>query len=935
MINIGRKAPQQGLDFSDRAHAEGCSAEDWARCSLVPVSVRPLFRCHADRAIASRSGLRLSLVVTLYWLGLLAVPGLAPASDAPVAAPIRSYGIHADGALIYNPLSRDDHAPEPSAQTVQRQVRMDGYTLTVTVPKKMTGYDVVPIPYRLTWTGRAQFPMAVEATAFEEEARRKGRDLFDLALPGKLDLAVEYLGSITAHMKPGARHNLKPDMSDKPGVYPAFDRRPMVRSGVVESGDIVWFRFRVKNTGNTILKPEGFGGWGLYPELCTRDAGGELKVYSHHYDLYIRDRKYLYPGETHDFWVNFTSAQSTDSYRLPPGDYSIGFRAYYRCYKGWNDWINMWDGPWMYLAEMPITLAAQPRSQPVAPLKVTFTNGGNDDKLTGYIHTFEEFMTGFDCWQSAPKDTHALSGTLHVQVAPWTSQIVVKLIGTAPVRCKTVAFPAAMENTSLSVQPKLNPGNCMVRNGKREPVIYSQLMSDMRGNIQVSPWPEKYIVQDIRRMRECGINVCATTAMPWLYDDFRNPPENHTGDAMKYSLDVARREGMKLEGWGSYPFNRSTVADTYKALTGDTATMDAYSNNGFSAVSHSDPNIARANAAIWLYQFRRWGDAYAQFESGRIPFGTEDTRGWMREDEDLRLPIGDLSKKAFREWLAVKYQSVGALNTAWGTTYPGFANIDPEASGKVNLFEERWEYRDAAKPFHDWNLPIADYDEFRTWMRIKNYRESLDLIRQEVPQAAMLLRTEGANAIVEGLDPADPEPHIRQAYYSQRRVGAIGGMIVKSQAFAYHSDYTTLPYTPAEVRRLTRLGVEQGIIPAWLPQFDNMRDIALNSQIGVDYQMNYNTEMPVKGTMMHVLTPLFPWFKATIEEGGIPGITWEDLQCDGFATETQEREMLFFKKRLQAFLRSPAGIKASTDNVCVPDRSWLKKTTPRASYKLR
>jgi hypothetical protein len=142
-------------------------------------------------------------------------------------------------------------------------------------------------------------------------------------------------------------------MSDKPGVYPAFDRRPMVRSGVVESGDIVWFRFRVKNTGNTILKPEGFGGWGLYPELCTRDAGGALKVYSHHYNLYIRDRKSLYPGETHDFWVNFTSAQSTDSYRLPPGDYSIMFRAY----KGWNDWSNMWDGAWMYLAEMPITLA--------------------------------------------------------------------------------------------------------------------------------------------------------------------------------------------------------------------------------------------------------------------------------------------------------------------------------------------------------------------------------------------------------------------------------------------------------------------------------------------------------------------------------------------------------------------------------------------------
>jgi len=43
--------------------------------------------------------------------------------------------------------------------------------------------------------------------------------------------------------------------------------------------------------------------------------------------------------------------------------------------------------------------------------------------------------------------------------------------------------------------------------------------------------------------------------MPWLYADFQNPRENHSGDAMKYSLDVARREGMKLEAWGSYPFD--------------------------------------------------------------------------------------------------------------------------------------------------------------------------------------------------------------------------------------------------------------------------------------------------------------------------------------------------------------------------------------------
>ena len=63
---------------------------------------------------------------------------------------------------------------------------------------------MVPITYQLTFEdGEGAFPVAVEATAFEDESRRKGRDLYDLCLPGKIDLEVEYLGSITAHLIPG------------------------------------------------------------------------------------------------------------------------------------------------------------------------------------------------------------------------------------------------------------------------------------------------------------------------------------------------------------------------------------------------------------------------------------------------------------------------------------------------------------------------------------------------------------------------------------------------------------------------------------------------------------------------------------------------------------------------------------------------------------
>ncbi len=866
------------------------------------------------------------------------IPARGGFTSVPPPSPIHSYPIHADGGLIYNPLYRMANDSErllryANAPKERKTIRLDNCTLTYRVPVNAVGYDVIPIPYEVRWTGEQPFPLAVEATAFEEPSRSNGRHLFDLALPGRLDFKVEYLGSITAHVNPGAKQNIKPDMTDLPGVYPAFTRKPMVRSGVVESGDVIWFQFRVTNTGDTILDPEGFGGWALYPALYRKDASGEYKFHSYTYNLYIRDRHYFYPGESHDFWINFTAQGDSASFRIEPGEYRIDFRAYYRYYRDWNDWLNMWDGAWMYLAEMPISVAPKPEKAPVAPIMVTMTNGGQEDKLTRYIHTFEEFMTSFDCWQKAPETGNSLSGTLYLQVAPWTKDITVKLIGVNPVRCNTLATQIEVDNSTIKLHPKFHPGNCLVKEGKRVPVVYSQLMSDMRGNVQVSPWPERYIKEDIRRMMECGVNVCSTTAMPWLYDDFHNPKYNYNGDAMKYSLDVARKMGMKFEAWGSYPFDRSTVADIYHELTGDPTPLNTFPSDGYIAISQSDPNIAKANVALWMYQFKRWGDACAQFESGVLPFSTEDTRGWMRQDVNIRYPIGELSKQAFRSWLRHKYGSIVRLNAAWGSDYASFDFIDPEADGVVNIFGHHWEYTNPAKVFHDWDKAIADFDEWRVDLRIRNYRDSLSLIHRNVPQARMLLRTEGANAIIEGVKPSETDPHFRHIFYSQRRVAATADEMIPSKVLSFHSDYTTLPYSPEELRRITRLGVQGRIIPAWLPQFDNMRDIAVNSKYGTDYETTYNVNGPAKGAMMHVLTPVFPWFQAMIEEGGIPGILWEDFQCDGFVTETQEKELLFYKEKMEEYLATPEGREAVTKGVKPLDRTWLRKTNPKRCYR--
>jgi hypothetical protein len=50
--------------------------------------------------------------------------------------------------------------------------------------------------------------------------------------------------------------------------------------------------------------------------------------------------------------------------------------------------------------------------------------------------------------------------------------------------------------------------------------------------------------------------------------------------------------------------------------------------------------------------------------------------------------------------------------------------------------------------------------------------------------------------------------------------------------------------------------------------------------------------------MMHRLTALYPWFKNVCEEGGVPGILWEDYRYYGYATETKKREIRFLKQKL-------------------------------------
>jgi hypothetical protein len=362
---------------------------------------------------------------------------------------------------------------------------------------------------------------------------------------------------------------------------------------------------------------------------------------------------------------------------------------------------------------------------------------------------------------------------------------------------------------------------------------------------------------------------------------------------------------VAVEAWGQYPFDRGTTRDVATWLTGKdyghmSTNLSGY-GTGETYLSLLDPQLPEVNAATLRYHHSRWSDLFFQEENGAVPVGVEDTRGWMRDDLNVRFPVGDLGRDKFREWLKQRHGTIGKVNAAWGSHFASFEEIDPETY-VLGKYGQRWSYLDPSHPFHDWNRAVEEFDIWRTRVRVQNYRDYLALAARDIPNPKVMFRTEGGHAIVAGLDPASPNAHFRHAYYGQRRLGAIAEILADSGTAAYHADYSTLPYTPAELRQLVRAGVAQGITPAHLPQFNEMRDVALNERYGNPYQVHYNLDHPMNGYLMHVLTAAYPWFQVLVEEGGIPGILWEDLECSGFVNETQKREIRFYQKKLDQAL---------------------------------
>lgn len=791
-------------------------------------------------------------------------------------------------------------------------ITMEGYQLDYSVPSTVRAYDSIPITYTLTQKpGIMPIDKYISAVAYEDSKKAKNRNLYDMTIPGRLEVKIEYLGNTSADYDDTNYPYLTPDPKEaKPLDFMPLKRYDFVKSSTAKAADCVWFKFKVTNTGNTILDPEGFGkdfGYGTIVKLKADGSTPEWETPCSTINEYDRHLNYIYPGDSWTFWVQFNCSKylGWPGRQLTEGEYKIKYSMLYKYNREYNYNLNVWHGREFAYLEVPISVK---KDAVITPINAKSVNTDKSEKMPAYFNKFEEFMTSFNYYDKEDK-RQVISDTIYLQVAPWSNEIVLKLLA-GNNQIKTARIPVNMNLDTLDI--KKNPNNPMVitnADGTQEAAIVAQAMPGMRSNFQLGPYPENHMEDEIAEMKDLGVNLIANTSGSWWIAEVSGQQaKDHILEPCKigyrYWYDyLMRKYDMKAIGWSIYPPSHTFYLENANAAFNTNLTYSPNPNTypqKTPGIDLGDPAIPKL-LGIWSkYTYDRWGDYWFTDTSNKTAVDCEDTWGWMRMDINNRLNLGAIGTEKFRTWLKNKYTTIDAVNTAWKSNFADFNAIDPD---KVNSFvenKEAQEFYNASDPiFHDWTPAMEDLDIFRTQLRMDTYSEANKLIHEFLPTGQIGIRTEGANIIAKG-DPKSDNYDMRHIYYSQRRDATVYDIVKESQAIHSYSDYTTILYTISDWRRMTKESTEAGVINAPLPTFAGMRDVLINDFYGKDYQVSYNLDTPKKGMMIHAIQSAYPVWKAIYEEGGAPGTIWADYLCDGFVTETQKKEIKLLSEHLKS-----------------------------------
>ncbi len=808
----------------------------------------------------------------------------------PEKAGVEGYELDERGKLSYNPLSREakrkgDLTKYNASEKITRTVKTGDTTLTYSIPKTVTAYDVVPITYSVHSTTK-QKPVHVEAVAFEETERTQNKGYYDLNLPGKVNVALTYEGHVTADNIAG-KPILKADPTkDVQGsAYPAFETADIVKSGTVKQTDNFWVKFKFTNTGDTILDGEGNGAFWFQPQFYQYKDGGW--VY-HSVGAEYPMLDYVYPGESGEFWVYFGSATPGD-YRMEINGNIIGEFA--------SEHTGSVTSATKTVTKAVYEFTVTADGGTTTPQEVKNNTYGNYKRNT-WLSNYEEFMSSYTSLFDLGTPSEPTTGVLYIQPAPFTKQITVKLMEGDSANLVTSVVDVTVDTDSVKLN--LNPYNTnyvITENGTKEPMIMTQNMADMRANVARGPYCDDTIINDLKNMREAGINTLTTThAYTGDYTGFY--------DMSMFMLDSARTLGFKLEGHARYYYRDQGSVNLVKA-------SDPDADLGTETDMFGSKQMDAANGILARWNLNRYGDFYYyNAENKTVPIAIEDNYGWMNSMINCRLGIqNEYCSRLLGKWLEKAYGGdISALNSKYGSNYEKFTDIDLNAEGTPVQagHQSGLHLGNYDAVYHDFNAATMELDIFRTTERVRNVKEFLRTL--DVPEAKVSLRTENNIFLAGGISQTTDNAHYRRIYYEQRRAALIPEVLATSGVIYADSSYNAWNMAPSEVYELTVQAGKTGFVTAKTPPFSRMYDDAINDMIGnIQYDDYMSLGTLQRSVTMFTMGSLFTYWKAMYEGGGIPGTMWQDYVCGLYVTTTQYKEMQFFKQKMEEMLATEEG----------------------------
>jgi beta-galactosidase len=179
------------------------------------------------------------------------------------------------------------------------------------------------------------------------------------------------------------------------------------------------------------------------------------------------------------------------------------------------------------------------------------------------------------------------------------------------------------------------------------------------GDYNPEQWPRETWHEDVRLMREAGINLVSVGIFSWAVLEPREGEYDFT--LLDEVMDLLHANGIDVDlgtptaappawFWARYPDSRPVTR---------TGTILGFGSRGM--VSPSSPEYRRASTEI----ARRLAERYAEHPALVM---------WHVHNE-YGAPISDCysehSVRAFRVWLQERYRSLDELNRAWGTSFWG------------------------------------------------------------------------------------------------------------------------------------------------------------------------------------------------------------------------------------------------------------------------